>query len=1141
MLINRLEERASAAPEDTVITWVDDSGKDAEALSAKRLLERAKTLSGFLRGPCGLACGDRALLVYPPSLPFIEAFIACLYAGVIPVPCYPPDPRSRGQVARIGALAKEAGARVALTSAKFRWAQRLASVSTLLSTDRPSWTELSWKVTDEVKTGSFPARRHPATADEIAFVQYTSGSTSAPRGVALTFRNLEHQLMLNARALRLHPTSRAVIWVPQYHDLGLVSGICSAVHGNGHLYMMSPLAFLSRPAIWAEVMTRVQATHTASPHFGYMLLLRKTTPEQRALFDLSHLQVLMSAGEPISHQGMQKFCAAFGASGLRSEAFFPAYGLAEHTVGVTMGGRQVVRADRITLEKYGEYRPAAENAPAHAVTTLVGCGKAESDVVVRIVSPDRHHALPDGLVGEIWVDSLSKASAYFGRPEETAALLQARIDGAKGDVTYLRTGDLGFVHDGELFVTGRLKDLIIVAGRNLSAIDVEEAVRVASTQVRPGGIVAIAVPDARGDTEAVGLVLESVQANLDEPTARAIAEAARGAVLEQLRIGVTVVVVGASGLVPKTTSGKLQRRACQQAFRNGSLEQQAEFRYRFDFDAAHAPVSAAVDPQVALHGLPARLRALPLHERHDAMVAALQAAVARALGSAEPHAFNPHDSLTSFGLDSITLVELADELSSLVETPLTLALIAALPNLSSLAAFLLREVLHLEFVETDARDSGIEQRSSHLHIKAWQPRPGSRIAIVGAGCAGLTAAMELAHRGYRSVTIFEALPRVGGKVFTASQDGIDFEMGQLLFGQRYRTIWRLAVDVGCEFTSEPRTDYLQSESGERSELRTTQAIKSWYEALFAAAGVSSTLPPEASVEAVPEDLLMPAGAWLARHGLAPPPAAFLTSWTGCGYGYLGDDVPAWYLLRYLRIIHSANVLPLSIKGGNQSIWQRAAARLRDLHGFELRLGTAVSGYDADGAGVSLTVANESTERFDAVLFALPPQALASLLRPDLGRLFARFRHYGYRAAAFEADGLPPHIRSIHFAEAERAPHPGRVLGISRAHSAPRSFIAGQYIFGPGQAALSDAELDAQLDAELVRLELRVTERRGSARWLNYFPHLSAADLRSGTLQDIEARQGKNRTFYLGSYLAFETLEHVARHAQSIVATFFCGS
>lgn len=450
----------------------------------------------------------------------------------------------------------------------------------------------------------------------------------------------------------------------------------------------------------------------------------------------------------------------------------------------------------------------------------------------------------------------------------------------------------------------------------------------------------------------------------------------------------------------------------------------------------------------------------------------------------------------------------------------------------------LREVLHLEFVDAAPTRGEAEPRRSRLHTRTWQPAPDSRLAIVGAGSAGLVAAMELAHRGYRDVTLLESLPRVGGKVHTAVADGIDFEMGQLLFGQQYQAIWRLAVDVGCTFVAERVVDLLEADSGERSELRTTEGIKSWYEALFAAAAVDPSAPPEPVVDEVPAALLQPIGKWLREHGLDPPPAAFLTAWTGCGYGYLSDEVPVWFLLRYARIIHSANVLPLSIKGGNQSLWDRVAGVLASQYGYDLRLGAAVTHYAAGEDGASLTLGDGLAERFDAVLFALPAHALASLLPATAREPFTRFRHFGYRSTAFTADGPPDNVRSIHFARAQRLPEPGQVLGLSRSHASRRGFIAGQYISRPGASALSDAELDDQLSAELQRLGLRPTTRHGSARWLHYFPHLSAADLQRGTLQEIEAQQGRNRTFYTGSYLALETLEHVARHAQALVRTFF---
>jgi acyl-CoA synthetase (AMP-forming)/AMP-acid ligase II/acyl carrier protein len=614
---------------------------------------------------------------------------------------------------------------------------------------------------------------------------------------------LEHQLGFNKRTLYQGEQGRGVFWVPQYHDLGLVSGILSAVYGNARFHVMSPLTFLARPSLWAEVITRTRATHTAAPHFGYALLLRKTTEEQRRKYDFSHLRVLMSAGEAIQQPVMDAFFEAFAASGLRREAWCPAYGLAEHTVGVTIGGRAVLRADRDSLERRRRYRPtAAEGDPVSRVT-LVGCGSPPADITVRIVDPETRRPVPEGSVGEVWVDSESKATAYDGLPEATAEFLQAKLHGDEGAQRFLRTGDLGLLQAGELFITGRLKDLIIVGGRNLSALDVEEAASSADPLVRPGNVAAFAVPDATGTTESVGVALEVRGERITAARAQALASQVRQAIMTGLRMPVRTVVVGEPGFVPKTTSGKLRRRACREALLSGDLTAQRKFIFRADFDHSAPVADEAPARPTPLEALPPTLRALPLEQRMEALVTALQAQIADTLAIDDPSTLDPALPLAAFGMDSMTLVELADQLSVALGTPVSLAQLAALPDLRSIATFVLRDVLRLEFVDTgEPRTS--PGRASRLHVPSWTPDPAtSRIAVVGAGCAGLVAAYELGRRGYRHVELFDALGRSGGKVFTAENDGVPYEMGQLIFGQQYREIFRLALDVGCTFEASP--------------------------------------------------------------------------------------------------------------------------------------------------------------------------------------------------------------------------------------------------------------------------------------------------------------------------------------------------
>jgi acyl-CoA synthetase (AMP-forming)/AMP-acid ligase II len=645
-LVDRLRTRAGEGPRGPVLAFAGDDGRDVEARDLGGLLSRVETLSGFLAS-LGLRAGERVLLVYPPGLAFADALLACLLAGVIAVPCPPPDPRRAEDVARMGRIARDAGARIALTDTRFVRARRMASLTGLFVWARPAWPDLVWHTTDDVPTGSFPASRHAPRPEETAFVQYTSGSTADPRGVTLSHGNLDHQLGWHGRVLRCEEPSRAVCWAPHYHDLGLVAGILGAVFGNWALHLISPLSFLARPAVWAEVLTRTRATHTAAPHFGYALLLRKTTPAERQRYDLASLRVLFSGGEPIRQESMDAFFDAFATSGLARSAWCPAYGLAEHTVGVTVWGASVLRADRAALERGGVYRRAP--ASDSRAVTLVGCGRPEGDVAVRIVDPSTRAVVAPGSVGEIWIDSPSKATAYFGRDEATRELLQARLADPRDTRAYLRTGDRGLVWDGELFVIDRLKDLVIVGGRNVSPESIEALVRTASKAVRPGGVAAFGVPHPRHETEAVAVVVESGGSRLDEPAAREIAVAVRAAVAAGLGLPLATIVVGRRGLVSKTTSGKVRRRACREAFLAGSLEGAASGAFRFDFG-----VEPSLDREPAIHEIASRDEG----ERRTLVGERLARAVGRML-RLEAGELPGDAPLGSLGIDSLSLLDVA--------------------------------------------------------------------------------------------------------------------------------------------------------------------------------------------------------------------------------------------------------------------------------------------------------------------------------------------------------------------------------------------------------------------------------------------------------------------------------------------------
>ncbi|WP_370948990.1 fatty acyl-AMP ligase [Amycolatopsis sp. cg5] len=552
----------TADPDRRLFTFVDEKGQNEASLTARQLGEAADRVVEAL-GEWGFRPGDRAILVYPPSLDFVGAFLGCLAAGVLPVPVYPPNPfKLKKDLATFTAIVDNSGARGALTSSLYDRSRTAGTVTSFFSKDTPSWPSLGWYRTDKKKAVSGPVTWHEPDLGDPVFLQYTSGSTSTPKGVVLTHGNLAHEVAANAADLGLGPDTRGVFWVPQYHDLGLISVICSTIAGNGRTTLMSPMTFLQRPSVWFDVMSRVGATHTAAPNFAFELAVRKTTPAQRAAWNLGSLKVVMSAAEPIRPSTVDAFFAAFADTGLKREIFYPAYGLAETSVSVSMGGRAELTVDKSALES-GKVVAVPDGV------TYLGCGRITKPGAVRIVDPATGARCGDGEVGEVWVDSPTKGLGYWGMDSDET--FHARVDGEDGD--YLRTGDLGFFHEDELFITGRLKDLIIVRGRNLYPADVEDCVRDAHPLVRPGGIAAFAVDHEQG--ERLVLFVETRQDKVTAADVDGIVEAVRRQVYEDHQLACHAVVVGKAGTVRKTTSGKVRRLACKQAFVSGEIEASA--------------------------------------------------------------------------------------------------------------------------------------------------------------------------------------------------------------------------------------------------------------------------------------------------------------------------------------------------------------------------------------------------------------------------------------------------------------------------------------------------------------------------------------------------------------------------------------
>jgi acyl-CoA synthetase (AMP-forming)/AMP-acid ligase II/alkylation response protein AidB-like acyl-CoA dehydrogenase/acyl carrier protein len=534
--------------------------------------------------------GERAVLLYPPGLGFIAAFWGCLYAGVVAVPAYPPRPNRSLQ--RIRSILQDAQPKVALSESGV-----LATLEHRLA-EAPELKVVQWLTSDSFDQGWADGFKPGAIAsDQLAFLQYTSGSTALPKGVMISHKNLLHNSAVIQACFQDTPASCGVSWLPPYHDMGLIGGILQPLYVGAVTTLMPPVAFLQKPLRWLKAIARTGATTSGGPNFAYDLCVRKTTPEQRASLDLSTWRLAFSGAEPVQAETLQRFAEAFAPSGFKPSAFYPCYGLAESTLMVTGGtlaqGPMIYQVDAQALQQNRVKAATGEGSRA-----LVSCGPSAPEQQVVIVEPQTGVACAADTVGEIWVaDSASIAQGYWQRPEASAETFAARLQTGK---SFMRTGDLGFLHDGELFVTGRLKDLIIIRGRNHYPQDIENTVEQAHPALRPGCGAAFSIHEPTDAVEKLVLVYE-VERNYvrklqTEPAVlEDIGSAVTRQVSQQHELLVHALVLVKTGSIPKTSSGKIQRHACRQGFLAQTLEQVGEW----PLAESVVPVQLGSDAQVS--------------------------------------------------------------------------------------------------------------------------------------------------------------------------------------------------------------------------------------------------------------------------------------------------------------------------------------------------------------------------------------------------------------------------------------------------------------------------------------------------------------------------------------------------------------
>ncbi|PSJ25864.1 fatty acyl-AMP ligase [Streptosporangium nondiastaticum] len=546
--------RADRTPDALAYRFLHGADDASESVRYGELDLRARTVAGrLLRENLS---GKPVLLLHPPGLDYIAAFFGCLYAGAVAVPAYPPDSARFGQtMPRLAAIARDSGATHAYTTADVRDAARAKpeEISAL------GLAGLTWLTAADLGPADAAAWHEPGTSgDSLAFLQYTSGSTADPKGVMVTHSNLVRNLRSIHLRLEHDEDSGMVSWLPPYHDMGLIGGILTPLYGGFPAHLMAPATFVRRPLLWLDTLSRTRASTSVAPNFGFEQCLRRVTDEQRDALDLRHWRLALNGAEPVRAETLERFAARFAPSGFDRRALLPCYGLAEGTLMVTGIGASeppVLGSFDAGALARGEARPATDGA--ERVTRVVGCGAPVPDVEVAVVDAESRRRAEEGRVGEIWVAGPNVAGGYWGRPEASAEVFGARIAG-EGATPYLRTGDLGFLRDGQLYVVGRTKDVVIVQGRNHYPHDIELTAEKATAAVRPGSGAAFGIATEQGEQLALAYEFGS-----GDPAA-ALA-ALRTAIAEEHQVAPHTVVLLKRSTVPKTTSGKIQRQACRAA------------------------------------------------------------------------------------------------------------------------------------------------------------------------------------------------------------------------------------------------------------------------------------------------------------------------------------------------------------------------------------------------------------------------------------------------------------------------------------------------------------------------------------------------------------------------------------------------
>ncbi|MBD2346461.1 fatty acyl-AMP ligase [Anabaena subtropica] len=568
-LVELLRARANHEPDKLAYMFLIDGKTEGPKLSYAELDRLARAIGALLQKHN--AKGERVLLLYPQGLDVMAAFLGSLYGGVIAIPAPPPDAgRLKRALPRLRAIVKDANAKFVFTN------QHLLGVLQAAQLDFPEFEEMTWFASEDIDLELADQWQDPEiNPDTLAYLQYTSGSTSTPKGVMISHHNIMHHCAYLQKACGYDAESVSITWMPYFHDYGLVEGLTVPIY-NGHpCYVMSPMSFIKQPVRWLQAISRYRGTHSQAPNFAYEQCIRRVTEQQRATLDLSSWVAAGNAAEPINPKVLEEFFEKFSPCGFKWETFAPAYGLAENTLLVSTSPRNTPPVLCLVEKAQIEQNKIVEASSwGEGVRAIPGCGRLVCDTQVAIVNPDTLTRCAADEVGEVWVADPSVAGGYWQRPQESESTFRAKIVG-NNEVSFLRTGDLGFIKGGELFITGRIKDLIIIRGTNHYPQDLEWTVQEIHPALRPDYGAAFSI-DVDG-VEQLVVVQEVKRKPEEEFNADEVLTNIRQAIAEIHELQAYAVVLVKPGNVLKTSSGKIQRRACKASFLAGELEVLADW------------------------------------------------------------------------------------------------------------------------------------------------------------------------------------------------------------------------------------------------------------------------------------------------------------------------------------------------------------------------------------------------------------------------------------------------------------------------------------------------------------------------------------------------------------------------------------